>query len=399
MPIPPIFLLSKFAIKIGQNLVNTANDYSTTLKESLDGAKIILGFGANLKALKRMTLQFNLHRDAAITHYVFNAVIPEIAIPMGLLAIVITFSLTPSQTIKISEMSIIVWSLKYAGNYLGLLAQYKTSIESFFPSYQQIISFRNKAKELKQITGEKKFNTLNDNIIFKNITFTHKGRELTIKDINMIIEKGKMTAITGESGAGKSTIIDLLMGFFTPSDGEVLVNNIKLSEWDINSLREKIGYVPQEPILFNMSLRDNLLWSKSDATEEDIWESLKQTYSDDFIKELPEGLNTIIGDRGIKLSGGQRQRVALARAIIRKPEILVLDEATSSLDSHSEKLIQKAIENIGKKTTIIVIAHRLSTIKNAHTIYVLGNGNVIQSGDWESLKNQDGVFKNHLSVK
>jgi ABC-type multidrug transport system fused ATPase/permease subunit len=220
-----------------------------------------------------------------------------------------------------------------------------------------------------------------------------------LEGIDMEIPKGKMIAIVGESGAGKSTLIDMIMGFNQPTKGCVSFDGVVLQEFDIDSYRKRIGYVPQECILFNASIRDNLLWAKEGATDEEIKYACQQANADEFIEKLPQCYDTLVGDRGICLSGGQRQRVALARAMLRKPELLFLDEATSSLDTHSERLIQQAIENIAKQTTIIVIAHRLSTIVNADYVYVLKQGSLVEQGTHLELIQMNGHFNRMVKLQ
>jgi len=211
--------------------------------------------------------------------------------------------------------------------------------------------------------------------------------------LSLQIKKGQMIAIVGESGSGKSTLIDVIMGFNDPTSGDILIDDTPLKKYDINSYRKKIGYVPQEGELFNASIIENIKWANEKTTNEQIQHICKEAYADGFIKSFPEGYETLVGDRGVRLSGGQLQRIALARALIRKPEILILDEATSSLDSKSEKNIQEAINKIVKKTTIIVIAHRLSTILKADHIYVINHGRIAEEGNYEDLIKLNGSFK------
>jgi ATP-binding cassette subfamily B protein len=218
-----------------------------------------------------------------------------------------------------------------------------------------------------------------------DLSFTYPGREKTLQGINITISKGQMVALVGESGSGKSTITDLVLGLQIPDFGLVVLDGIPLSHWEQNSFRERVGYVPQEPILFHASIRANLLWSQPKANEEDLWSACRMANAADFINALPLGIDTIVGERGVRLSGGQRQRIALARALLRKPEILILDEATSALDSESEQLIQESIDRVAKNTTILVIAHRLSTIAKADYIYVLDEGRVIEEGGYANL--------------
>jgi len=211
-------------------------------------------------------------------------------------------------------------------------------------------------------------------------------------DLNIYIRKGYMTALVGESGSGKSTVTDLVLGLQVPERGEVLIDGVSLGDWKQNSFRERIGYVPQDPLLFHASIRDNLLWSFEQANEDDLWAALRLANAETFIKELPQGIDTLVGDRGVLLSGGQRQRIALARALLRKPELLILDEATSALDSDSELLIQQSIEQVARDTTILIIAHRLSTIAKANQVYVLQQGRVVEEGPFKVLSTTPGTI-------
>ncbi|WP_274650405.1 ABC transporter ATP-binding protein [Paenibacillus humicola] len=206
-----------------------------------------------------------------------------------------------------------------------------------------------------------------------------------LKDINLSIPVNSMTAIVGKSGAGKSTLIDILIGLILPEKGEVLADGVPLGKDGGFLLRRSVGYVSQDPFLFHASIRENLLIVAPEATEKQMWEALRFSASDDFVRQLPQGLDTVLGDRGVRLSGGERQRIVLARAILRKPSILILDEATSALDSENEAKIQGALDRLKGKTTIIVIAHRLSTIRGADQVIVLENGQVVQRGGYQQL--------------
>jgi ABC-type multidrug transport system fused ATPase/permease subunit len=244
-----------------------------------------------------------------------------------------------------------------------------------------------------QKTGDFIFNRIDDNIEYKGVSFSYPGHNPVLNDINMTIKKGEMTAIVGESGSGKSTLIDLLIGFYEPDKGVILADKKPLQEFDIYSFRHHIGYVPQDTILFNDTVKNNLLWSNEKATEKEIVEACKLANADEFIANLSDKYDTVVGERGVRLSGGERQRIALARALLRKPELLILDEATSALDSRSELLIKGAIDNIVHKTTLVVIAHRLSTIVNADLIYVLQKGCILEQGEYQELMSKGGMFK------
>jgi ABC-type multidrug transport system fused ATPase/permease subunit len=282
---------------------------------------------------------------------------------------------------------------------IGGFTSIKHMILTNYPSYEQVVRMNKLAYGNVQKTGDYIFNGIDDGIEYKGVSFSYPGHNPVLNDINMTIKKGKMTAIIGESGSGKSTLIDLLIGFYEPDKGVILADKKPLQELDIYSFRRHIGYVPQDTILFNDTVKNNILWSNEKATEEEIIEACKLANADEFIMNLSDGYDTVVGERGVRLSGGERQRIALARALLRKPELLILDEATSALDSRSELLIKSAIENIAHKTTLVVIAHRLSTIVNADFIYVLQAGRIIEQGTSAELLNNDGNFSHMAQLQ
>jgi ATP-binding cassette, subfamily C, bacterial len=235
---------------------------------------------------------------------------------------------------------------------------------------------------------------LTENLRFEAVWFSYVKEEApAIRDLNLIVPIGQTTAIVGPSGAGKSTVADLVMGLIRPTRGHVLVDGAPLDPGLLRSWRSQIGYVAQDAFLFNDTVRANMLWACPEAGEEEIWRALNLAAAEGFVSGLPEALETVLGDRGIRLSGGERQRLALARALLRGPSLLILDEATSALDSENERRIQGAIEGLHGRMTILVITHRLSTISNADTIHVLEQGRLIESGNWEALLNSNGRFE------
>lgn len=253
------------------------------------------------------------------------------------------------------------------------------------------------AKELSTYTTTKQME-LKQAIECRNVSFKYNKEESnnTLKNINLYIPAREMTAIVGPSGAGKSTLIDLVMGLIIPDRGDILVDGMPLTDQIIFSLRKSISYVSQDPFLFNESIKRNLQLVDETATEEQLWEALEFASAADFVRKLPQGLDTVIGDRGVRLSGGERQRIVLARAILRKPSILVLDEATSALDTENEARIQEALERLKGKMTIIIIAHRLSTIRNADQVIVLNQGKIIQQGGFNELAREKKGMFSHL---
>ena len=222
-----------------------------------------------------------------------------------------------------------------------------------------------------------------------SFAYGQSGGPLAVSDLDLTIMAGKTTAIVGPSGAGKSTIADLVMGLIQPSEGRVLVDGRLLRADQIRSWRSRIGYVPQDTFLFHDTVRENLLWASPDASDEEIREALRMAAAEDFVFGLSDGMETVLGDRGVRLSGGERQRLALARALLRKPALLILDEATSNLDSENERRIQGAIEKLHGNMTILIITHRLFTTRCADVTYVVEQGHLVESGSIDALVSRE----------
>ncbi|GGZ18956.1 multidrug ABC transporter ATP-binding protein [Echinicola pacifica] len=233
---------------------------------------------------------------------------------------------------------------------------------------------------------------------FEKVNFNYPTRPdaVVLKNISFNIQPGEKIALAGHSGAGKSTIIQLLMKFYPVLLGEITIDGKPINQWNLQQLRSNIGIVPQEVLLFGGSIRENIAYAKQDATEEEIVEAAKKANAWQFIAKFPEGLDTLVGERGVKLSGGQRQRIAIARAILKNPSILILDEATSSLDAESESLVQEALDILMKDRTTIVIAHRLATIRKVDKIYVMKDGEIVEEGSHEVLSAMEGGFYANL---
>ncbi|MBL7854562.1 MAG: ATP-binding cassette domain-containing protein [Cyclobacteriaceae bacterium] len=243
---------------------------------------------------------------------------------------------------------------------------------------------------------------LKGQLSFENVSFEYPTRQdvTVLREIDFQVRPGERIALVGPSGAGKSTIISLLLRKYPVSHGVIRADGEDIQQYNLTSYRQNIGLVPQEVILFGGTIRENIAYGKPDATEEEIWQAARQANALEFIEGFPEKLNTLVGDRGVKLSGGQRQRIAIARAILKDPSILVLDEATSSLDAQSERLVQDALEKLMLNRTTFVIAHRLSTIRTADRILVIKDGRVAESGKHEELLlRDDGIYRNLLKLQ
>ena len=234
----------------------------------------------------------------------------------------------------------------------------------------------------------------NCDILFENVSFKYETtEEKAIDKINLLVEGGKVTALVGRSGAGKSTIINLLPRFYDPQKGEIRIDDQNTKKINLKSLRSKISLVSQDVILFDDTIRNNIAYADAQASQEEIEKACKFAAADEFIKKMPKKYDTVVGENGVRLSGGQKQRISIARAILKKSPIILLDEATSSLDTESERIVQNAINNLIKGRTTIVIAHRMSTIHNSDKIFLLDSGKIINSGNHEYLINNSEEYK------
>ncbi|MDR3685380.1 MAG: ABC transporter ATP-binding protein [Coriobacteriia bacterium] len=236
-------------------------------------------------------------------------------------------------------------------------------------------------------------------LALESVEFGYGAEKPVLHGVSLEIPAGRTVAIVGPSGSGKTTIVDLILGLIRPTAGRVSVDGHALSDLDVGSWRRRIGYVAQDSSFFHASVRENIRFGAADATDEEIARAAKLAFADGFIAELPEGYDTIIGDRGVRLSGGQRQRLALARAIVRNPDVLVLDEATSALDAGSEEKIQQAVDSLAETMTIVIVTHRLATVRGADHIFVLESGEVVESGSWDVLVASGGRFAQLQSMQ
>ncbi|MBT4890146.1 MAG: ATP-binding cassette domain-containing protein [Rhodospirillales bacterium] len=276
------------------------------------------------------------------------------------------------------------------------VARYRIINTMYF--LDQIENFHMEANSKAQKSGKKDFEFIDSKIEFKNVVFSYPNTdESAISNLDLRIPKGKMTAIVGPSGSGKNTLISLLTRFYDPQSGSINIGGTPIEDFNISDLRRNISVVSQDIFIFNNSISRNISFSMEGVSQDDIIRAAKLAAADEFIQELPEGYDTKVGDRGMKLSGGQQQRIAIARAILRNPEILIMDEATSQLDTYTEKAVQNAVETLRENRTVLVIAHRLSTIRRADKVVVLSKGQVVEEGSLNELMDKKGIFWNMVS--
>ena len=385
----PFFMFNKITNNLGDKNVNTANKMLSILHENLISAKLILSFGNQKFSHNRYTDAYKKHANVSILFQTLQRGLPLFVVPIGMISILVCIYIASIRSIPFSEISMFMFALTRVVPLIGLIVGAKTTIQGFLPAFRQLNELKNDAKALEQKSGALLFQKIKNQIELHNISFSFPGRLKTLKNINLKLNKGNVIAFLGESGSGKTTLVDIILGLYEPDEGHILIDNDRFEKYDIGSFRNKIAYVAQDPQLFNCSIRENLLWSNPDATEEDIWAACSLADSSDFIKELPKKLETKIGNSGGNLSGGQRQRLSLARAILRKPELLILDEPTSALDSKSENFIKNAIKELSSKTTILIITHRISIVNQADYIYLVKDGSIIEEGSYQKLSNEE----------
>ena len=272
-------------------------------------------------------------------------------------------------------------------------AQLNSTIQKAASGSERVFEIFDEKIDIVDADNAVVLNDFSKDIVYKNVSFSYEQNKPILKNVNLDIKKGQTVAFVGHSGSGKSTIANLILRFYDVNSGGIFVDGLNIKDIQIKSLRDKIGVVSQDVFLFNETIKYNISYGKLDASDEEIEAAAKAANAHKFISQMPDGYNTLIGERGMKLSGGEKQRIAIARAMLKNPPILVLDEATSALDSESEKLVQEAIENLMKNRTVILIAHRLSTVRNADKIVVIDKGTIAETGTHDELLNKNGIYK------
>jgi subfamily B ATP-binding cassette protein MsbA len=275
---------------------------------------------------------------------------------------------------------------------LGQLTGLYTQFQQALGSAQRLFDLLDTEPMVADMPGAKPLPPAIGLLKFEQVYFEYDEKTPVLHNLSFTAEPGQVVALVGPSGAGKTTIANLIPRFYDPTEGRITLDGYDIKTVQSKSLREQIGIVPQEPVLFGVSVRENIAYGRLDATDAEVEEAARAANAHEFIERLPEGYATMVGERGVKLSGGQRQRIAIARAILRNPRLLVLDEATSSLDNESESLVQEALERLMKNRTTVVIAHRLSTIEKADKIVVIESGRLVEQGSHAELMEREGLY-------
>lgn len=387
--------------KMSRKTQDQLADSGTIVQETFQGISIVKAFTSEFYEISRYVKSLRAVVSTAISNARYRGAFVAFMIfsLFGTLAFVIWFG---GRMIQSGELTIgvlvmfVIFSMFVGGTFAGfadMFSQLQKTLGAT-QSVREILRSEGESVELKQITVEPQY-ILKGNVRFEHVAFSYPSRKdiPVLKDLTLTANNGEQIAIVGPSGAGKSTIASLLLHFYEPDSGTLYFDERPAREFPLSQLRRQMAFVPQDVILFGGSIKENIAYGKPDASDEEIIAAARNANAHEFIKRFPEQYETIVGERGIKLSGGQRQRIAIARGILKDPAILILDEATSSLDSESEQLVQEALDNLMKGRTSFVIAHRLSTIRNADKIVLIDKGIVSEAGTHTELMNHNGLYR------
>lgn len=380
----------------GKDVQETLADVTSMLQETIQGVRIVRSFNRGAYEEKRFRkinkMSFTaavraIRQQSQMTPFVeFLAAIAVCAIIWYGGVSVIDGVMSTGELI-----AFLIYAINLA-NPTRRVAESVGNIQKSLAAADRVFSILDEQPEIQNKEDAKDIEVKAGRVEARHVSFSYEAGNPVLTDLNFVAEPGQTIALVGPSGSGKTTIANLLPRFYDVTGGGIYIDGMDIRESTISSLREHIGLVPQDTLLFNTTIKENILYGRLDATDEEVWEAVKAANAEKFIRGLPNGIETKVGDRGLVLSGGQRQRIAIARAILKDPAILILDEATSALDTESEKIVQDALEKLMVGRTSFVIAHRLSTVKNADQIFVLNNGHIEESGTHDELMREGGLY-------
>jgi subfamily B ATP-binding cassette protein MsbA len=402
--VPPVAILGSKIRKASKRGQEAIGDLAAVLSESIQGSKIVTSFNLEeyqIGKFKETNREFLRSMIKATKSEAIQSPILTLVGAAGIAAVVyVAGTQVVNHELTIGALTSFIIALILLYSPLKTMGRVNGIVQPALAAATRIFEVLDKEPEMVDSVSAIDLPKGSHDLKLDKVGFIYPGQEKRVlDDISIDIPSGTMVALVGLSGAGKSTIANLVPRFYDVTDGAILIDGKALPEYTMKSLRSQIAMVTQDNFLFHTTVRENIRLGKIDATEEEILEAANAAYCHDFITALPEGYNTEIGERGVRLSGGQQQRVAIARAILKDAPILILDEATSSLDNESEAYVQKALNNLMKNRTTIVIAHRLSTIRSADKILVLDNGKIAEQGTHSQLEKQSGIYARLLAAQ
>ncbi|WGV27333.1 ABC transporter ATP-binding protein [Halotia branconii] len=404
-----VTLINQYAIsrskKFGKQLSDMSKAYSIAVLETLNGIRLVKATGNEEREYLRIKKLIRDREKADFQSQVNSEAIAPLSEVMGITALLLIVFLSKTFFAnQIASLSAVLLTyLLILLRVLPLISQLNSVRSSFAntsTSVEMVTEFLNPYDKPLMSRGNVPYTKLQKGIHFNSLSFAYPGHEkLVLKKVDLFLPHGTTLALVGSSGAGKSTLADLLPRFYDPLSGCITIDGKDLRDFDLTSLRAQMGIVSQDTFLFNDSVKNNIAYGRVDAIEDDIISAAKRANAYEFISKLPQGFDTLIGDRGVMLSGGQRQRLAIARALLQNPDILILDEATSALDTVSERLVQAALDDLSRDRTTLVIAHRLSTVQKADQIAVLDQGQVVEVGTHDELLQKNGYYSRLYSMQ
>lgn len=380
----------------GKDVQETLADVTSMLQETIQGVRIVRSFNRGAYEEKRFQKINKLSFTAAVRAIRQQSqMTPFVEFLAAIAVCTIIWYGGVSVIDGVMSTGELIAFLIYAINLANptrRVAESVGNIQKSLAAADRVFSILDEQPEIQNRKDAKDIEVKVGRVEARHVSFSYEMGNPVLTDLNFVAEPGQTIALVGPSGSGKTTIANLLPRFYDVTGGGIYIDGVDIRDSTISSLREHIGLVPQDTLLFNTTIKENILYGRLDATDKEVWEAVKAANAEKFIRGLPNGIETKVGDRGLVLSGGQRQRIAIARAILKDPAILILDEATSALDTESEKIVQDALEKLMVGRTSFVIAHRLSTVKNADQIFVLNNGYIEESGTHDELMREGGLY-------
>jgi len=398
----PMVAVGKVLRKLSRRSQEKIADINSLLVETFIGVRIVRAFCAEEKELNKFKMQnqdyYKLAMKSIKRMLLLGITTELIGVAMALFIIFYSGRQVIEEALSFGAFALFMAALLSLIRPFKKLSQVNSIVQQAMAASERIYEVLETKPTVVEKSGGYELSGFKNSITFENVWFNYADQEI-LKGINLEVKKGEMLAIVGPSGVGKTTLVDLIPRFYDPKKGRILIDGMDIKGVIFKSLRQHIGMVTQETILFNDTIRNNIAYGKPGASQKEIEQAAVHAYAHDFIQHSPLGYDTVIGDRGMKLSGGERQRIAIARALLKNPPILILDEATSQLDSESERIVQEALERLIQGRTVFIVAHRLSTVRHSQRIVVLNEGRIVEQGDHNSLLTRDGLYKRLYQVQ